>query len=283
MRWKREKASEMPMTPECPRCGSTLPTGARFCPSCGLKAEADAPRAFSYETVEPRYFGVAPATTVLVLALVSLGVGIAVLATGGAIAGSLLVVAGIALFAAFVALARRKPDGALARLALSAERALRSRASRAAGVLAARSAAQLEVLRLRRQAATLQAARVRALLELGDAAYAQDKTRTRQAREAVEHLDEELEAGEARLAEALAEAATRVRRVRIETESTELLEPQPPRVPEPAPEPHVPPTPPEIPEPSPEPHVPPVPPQIPEPTPAPDPGTPAARKPIYTR
>jgi hypothetical protein len=273
----------MPMTPDCPRCGATLPTGARFCPSCGTKADAAAPRAFSYESVEPRYFGVAPATSVLVLGLVSFGVGIAVLATGGAIAGSLLTIAGIALFGAFLGLAHRKPDGALARLALTAERGLRSHASRAAGVLAARSAAQLEVLRLRHQAASLQAARARALLELGDAAYAQDKTRTRHAREAVERVDEELAAGEARLAEALADAATRVRRVRIETDSTELLEPQPPQVPEPTPEPHVPPTPPEIPEPSPEPHVPPVPPQIPEPTPTPDPGTPAARKPVYTR
>jgi hypothetical protein len=265
-----------------------LPAGARFCPSCGTRAGASAPRAFSYEAVEPRYFGVAPATSVLVLAVVSFIVGIIVLATGGWLAGSLLTVAGLALFAAFFGLAHRKPDGALARLALSAERGLRSHASRVAGVLAARSGAQLEVLRLRRQAASLYAARSRSLLELGDATYARDKQRVRRAREAIERLDEELLAGEARLAEALAEAATRVRRVRMETDSTELLEPQPPQppqvpVPEPSPEPHVPPTPPDIPEPSPEPHVPPVPPQIPEPTPVPDPGTPAARRPVYTR
>ena len=111
----------MPAAAECANCGARLPKRSRFCPECGqrvgdwpdettveaLPTHETGPVPVELSTAEPRFFGVTPPAAVLALAAASLALGIALLATGHAIVGGVLLGVAVVFAAFFVELARR--------------------------------------------------------------------------------------------------------------------------------------------------------------------------------
>lgn len=133
-------------------------------------------------TATPRFLGVTPTAAVLALAAASLGVGIALLATGHPAVGGALMGVGVALAILFGTLARRVPDTAVSRFSAEALQTLRERAGVAVEALAVHSSARVGLFRLRRELAELLARRAEAARVLGEAVYAADEQRTETAR-----------------------------------------------------------------------------------------------------
>jgi hypothetical protein len=244
-----------------------------------LPPEETGPVPVHVTAVTPRFFGVAPPTAVLALAVASVAAAIVLLVRGHLVVGSVLLGVALVLLAAFFRLARRLPRTAAGRVTLQALGSSRAWAGAAAEALTAHAAARADVLRLRRELDELAARRRERLRELGEAVYAEEEHETDSIRARVRELDELIEAKEAEMARIVAEAAERIRRARLQVRGTELLEPpQPAPMPEPMPEPYPPPTEPpqpaRIPEPSPVPSDPPGPVHVPEPTPEPAPDLP---------
>lgn len=269
----------------CPNCGALLDSHSRFCPECGVRlAGADdvtveaippdetGPVPVEMAVSEPRYFGVTPPMAVFALAIASLAVGIASLATGHTIPGILLLVAAGAFAALFVAASRRLPDDAVARLPGRAIGGLRDRAGVAAGAVGAYSSAQMELFRLRREFAELVARRAEAARSLGEAVYRDADEDAANARNLVGELDAAMTAKEAEMTKVATDATARIQRGRLEVQPTAVVEP--PEVPEPMPVPSEPPQPVTVPEPSPVPSEPPGPVPVPDPTPEPSPPMP---------
>jgi predicted RNA-binding Zn-ribbon protein involved in translation (DUF1610 family) len=167
----------------CASCGTPLPEGANFCPSCGTAIEGGSTQreaAPPHETsaapvtvtrVSPRWFGVAPASVLLALAAVALVVGIALLVVGSLVAGLLLLGLALLFLASFLEVARRKPDAAVARRAVGAADSFRARAGFAAQALRTRSGARRAITRRRAEALQLQGERDRLVRALGEATY----------------------------------------------------------------------------------------------------------------
>jgi len=269
----------------CPNCGALLDSQSRFCPDCGVRlAGADdvtveaippdetGPVPVEMAVSEPRYFGVTPPMAVFALAVASLAVAIAALATGHTIPGILLLVAAGAFAALFVAASRRLPDDALARLPGRAIGGLRDRAGVAAGAVGAYSSAQMELFRLRREFAELVARRAEAARSLGEAVYRDADEDAGNARNLVGELDAAMTAKEAEMTKVATDATARIQKGRLEVQPTAVVEPA--EVPEPMPVPSEPPQPVTVPEPSPVPSEPPGPTPVPDPTPEPSPPMP---------
>jgi hypothetical protein len=98
------------------------------------------------EAVEPHLFGVTPPLALLVLAIAALALGVVLLVLGARIAGAVVLAVGVALVAAFIAVARRKPDSRIARGSAAAFDRARERASLALSTYAARSRARRRVV-----------------------------------------------------------------------------------------------------------------------------------------
>lgn len=219
-------------------------------------------------SVEPRLFGVTPPTAVFALGVAALGAGAVLLAGGRWLAGALAVVAALLLLAAFFQVARRKPDGVVARATAGALGTVRARAGYAVDAVATRSRAGRELVRARQELLDLGAERERRLRELGEAVYGGDRKGTRRFRGELAELDARIERKEAEMATIAADAQERLERARLQVQPTEMVEiPEPPS---PTPDPDPSPTP-EPPRPVPEPG--PIPP-VPEPYPPPDEATP---------
>jgi hypothetical protein len=155
--------------------------------------------------VSPRWFGVAPASLLLVLTVVALAIGVALLLVRALVAGLLLLGVALLLLAAFLEVARRKPDAAVARRAVGAADSFRARAGFAAQALRTRSGARRAITRRRAVALQLQGERDRLLRALGEAAYrGEEQAALREQVAAVEARQAALEA-EAREIAALAE------------------------------------------------------------------------------
>jgi hypothetical protein len=227
-----------------------------------------------YRRAEPRYYGVTPATLVLVLAAAALTLAVVLLATGHWPFGLILLGVSVLLVLVFLEAARRKPDGAVARSTAEALDGFRARAGVAADSLATRGMAARRVLALRRELQRMAQFRARLLFELGDAVYRGDEQATETAREQVLELDELARQREAEMEGVVAQAQERLRRRRLEVQPTEMVEL--PEDPSPQPGEVDPPQPAVIPEPYPPPDegTPPEPAIIPEPSPAviPEPG-----------
>ena len=228
-----------------------MPRAARFCPECGRPTGADGePTAIEevppHETgpvpvhafaVEPRWFGVTPATSILVLASAALGAAVFLLVDGQILAGGLLLAAAAVLVALFLAAARTRPDSGVARASAGAVGALRARAGFAVEAVAAQGSARVEFFRLRR-AVDLAAQRGQALQVLGDAVYREDEDAANEARGALRALDGEISQREGRMQTIVEHAQERVRRARLEVQQTEIRAfdpPGPAPVPEPGP------------------------------------------------
>jgi zinc-ribbon domain len=204
--------SEQPAN--CASCGAPLPAEAKFCPSCGAGIEGDATVRADvppHETsgapvtvtrVTPRWFGVAPATLVFAVAAVTLVAGIVLLVTGALVAGLLLLGLALLLFAAFLEVARRKPDAPVARRAAGAADSFRARAGFAAQALRTRSSARRAITHRRAQALQLQGERDRLLRSLGESVYrGEDDSALREQIAAVEARQAALQAEAEEIAE----------------------------------------------------------------------------------
>jgi hypothetical protein len=265
----------------CANCGARLPRRSRFCPECGTRVGAGETAVqevppdetgqvpVEISTATPRFFGVTPPSAVLALAAACLAGGIAMLATGHAIVGGVLLGVAIALGVFFVSLARRLPDTAVSRFSSDALHILRERTGLAVESLAVHSSARVELFRLRRELAALLAQRAGSARALGEAVYAGDEEGTQSARAQMEELDGLITTKEEEMEQTTAGAIERIQRAQLQVQPTAVEPPQP--VPEPFPEPSPPPQPVPVPEPTPEPSEPPGPAHVPEPGPVPSP------------
>jgi hypothetical protein len=224
------------------------------------------PVPLSVSSVEPRLFGVTPPIAVLALGVGAVVVAAVLFATGRWLPGALAFASALLLLATFAGVARRKPDGIVARASAGALGTVRARAGYAVDALATRSRAGRELTRARRELLDLGAERDRGLRELGEAVYGNDRKGTKRLRAELTELDARIERKETEMATIAADAQERLERARLQVQPTEMVEiPEPPSpTPDPSPTP-------EPPRPVPEPG--PIPP-VPEPYPPPDEGTP---------
>lgn len=258
----------------CPTCGAALPRHASFCPRCGNAVE-EQPR----PVAEPDLFGVTPPMALFALAGAVGAVGVLLLVLERYVLGAILLAAAAVLVGMFLSVARRKPDGAVARGSARAADRLRDRLRFARTSVSARASARRDVYRLLREREELVHARDGGLRRLGAAVYARDDPATESLRSELERLDQALAAKEAEMDAVSERTREQLDEARLEVQPTEMVElpgepapPEPPpTIPEPLPQPSPQPGPAPIPEPTPVPHEPVTPPAIPEPVPQPSP------------
>jgi ABC-type multidrug transport system fused ATPase/permease subunit len=211
---------------------------------------------------QTRWFGMPPPLFLFGLAAVSFVAGVALLATGHWPYALIMLGLAAMLGAAFLEVARRRPDSPLTRASAQAAAGARERARATIESLRARSSAVAEQQRIRSARAVIDAERRATLLTLGEAVHREDEAAADAARARLAELGRtELELAR-RLQACLAETDERVRRARLTVQQTMIVRPEgeatpptPPRMPEPYPPPDegTPPTPAPVPEPSPEP------------------------------
>lgn len=225
--------------------------------------------------VEPRYYGVTPATLALLVATAALTLAIVFFATGRWPLALILLGLSVLLLLLFVEVVRRRPQGAVARSSAEILDAFRAHAGAAADSLATRGRAARQLIALRRELQRMAAFRNHLLYELGDAVYRGDEDATETARARIEELDSLAAQREAQMQQVIDMAERRLEQRRLEIQPTVVAE-QPDQPSTPAPGEGNPPEPARIPEPYPPPDeaTPPQPAIIPEPGPAviPEPG-----------
>jgi uncharacterized membrane protein YphA (DoxX/SURF4 family) len=275
----------------CQACGAKLPAKSKFCPECGTAVASgdtvvepvpppeEEPTPVESHVSERRYFGVPPAAVLLALAVVGLVTAIVLFATGLWPWG--LIALGVSLFllTGFISANRQSPgdEGRAAR----AFSTVRTRAGVAKETVAAHGGARIELARLRRDANALAKQRSERARELGEAVYAKNTAATKELKQRMKEIDDELAAKEAQMAKVTIDAQERIGKARLEVQPTQVVAaelpgeaPEPATVPEPFPPPDEgqPPEPAHVPEPYPPPDEGdrPQPPEIPEPTPQQD-------------
>jgi zinc-ribbon domain len=260
----------------CEACGAKLPSNAKFCAECGtavvsgdtvvqvLPPAEDGPAPVESHVAERRYFGVPPAGVLLVLGVVGVIAAIALFAAG--LWPWALIALGLALFllTGWVSQERRSP-GEAGSAAFGTLAAVRSRAGFAKETIAAHGGARLELARLRRDASGLARERSERARELGEAVYAKNTTATKELKQRMKEIDDQIEAKEAQMAKVTMDAQDRIGKARLEAQPTQVVAGElPDEAPEPA----------QVPEPFPPPDEgqPPQPAQVREPYPPPDEG-----------
>jgi hypothetical protein len=223
-----------------------------------LPSEEIGPVPVSIAHAEPRWFGIPPPLALLLLATVSLAIALALFATSHWPYGLILLGLAALLFAAFLEVARRRPESRLTSYAAGSAAAAREHAAAALDRLIARSSAAAESQRIRGAQAVIESDRRAALLRLGEAVHRDDGRSADAARVRLAELEAMEEELRARLAQRLAFAEERIQRSRLSVQRTMVVVPEP----YPPPDEGTPPTPAPVPEPSPNPK--------PEPEPDPD-------------
>ena len=219
----------------CANCGARLPKTSRYCPDCGQPSSAGDTRVMEvppdetgrvpvhYERAQPRYYGIAPTTLLLVLAAAVLALAIVLLLTGHWPFGLIALGVSILLIVLFVEAARRRPD-AVVRSTADALETFRSRAAVATESLATRGRATRQLLVLRREVQRMTALRKQLLFELGDAVYRGDQQATETARGQLEELNALSARRESEMQAVVAGAQEQLRQRRLEVQPTEMVE-----------------------------------------------------------
>jgi hypothetical protein len=212
-----------------------------------VPADETGPVPVVYMRSEPHYYGVTPATLVLVLAVAALALAIVLFAIGRWPFGLIALGLSLLLALVFFETLRRRPNPAVD--------SVRARAGAAADSVATRGRVAKQLFALRRELQRSASARSRLLFELGDAVYREDEQGTTAVRAQLRELDELQAQREAEMQKIVVEAQERLEQRRLEVQPTEMVE-----LPEqPAPPGEGPPTGPAV---------------IPEPYPPPDEGNP---------
>jgi hypothetical protein len=170
---------------------------------------------------EPRLFGAVPPGLALGLGVAGLILGIVLLITGSIMAGTIWILAGLALLAVGVDSARRWPASALPRLLATAARASVRRLGLARVSAVAWSEASRRRFGLRRELRGLRKRRESELSALGAAAYEEDTTRMRALRGQIAELDGRIAGCERAMADAVERARDRVQKKRAELQPTQ--------------------------------------------------------------
>jgi hypothetical protein len=262
-------------TESCPNCRAEVPANARFCPDCGTRLRGDmtlevalppdetGPVPVSMQRAEPRWFGIAPPTALLVVSGIALFAAIVLFATSHWPYGLILLGVAALLLAAFMEAARSRPHG---------ERTPRrgspvgERTRSMWEELRARSTAAAEVKRLQSALLLVESERSQTLHQLGQAAHARDSRAEAEARAKLTDLDEQEAELRRQLDSGLELAGERIRKAKLPVQDTMMVLPTEPG---PPPGEATPPQPATVPEPYPPPDEgnPPEPARIPEPTP----------------
>jgi hypothetical protein len=243
---------------DCLHCGTSVTDSSRFCPECGRPLTEEAAATAFRPPV--RHW---PPHPVLVIA-VAVWIGSIVLLAAGVWAW------GVVAFLAggILVLTQREAERRAAKHALLGfrERFFATRDS-----VAARSRGHLELFRVRRERAELEAERGRVLHKLGHAVFDGDKAGTKSAKADVQAVVDRISEKEAEIETLIRHIDARVERAQVSVKPTEKIKaeqpPEPARIPEPWP----PPDEADIPEPAPAPEPSPEP-QQPEHPPAPQSG-----------
>lgn len=226
----------MPERPaKCSNCGSPLPEGARFCALCGTAVQdgdtvrADVP---PHETspapavvqqAAPRWFGLAPPTVLLALAVVLLVAAIVLLATANWVVGLLLLGLALLFTAGFLEAGRRKPDAPIVKASVDAVDSAWARAGVTARSYATRSTARREISRRRAEAMRLASERDGLFRRLGQTVYSGGDGSAERA--AIEDLDARIASLEQEANEIASHATERVDAARLEVQPTEVRPP----------------------------------------------------------
>ena len=202
-----------------------MPEGSRFCLACGTPLTEARGRTRRF-----RLPGNLPTPRGLTIVSVALAVGGVVLLASGLWPWGLVALLGAAVLVLLPSRVDRREV-----------RNLRARAAAMRDSVALRGRGQVEVFRVRRDLAELEAERARLYLEFGRAVYGDNDSGRTAARTALDGVVDRIRAKEAEIATLMRETEERVRRVQDSVQPTEVVHgempPEPPRIPEPWPPP----------------------------------------------
>lgn len=221
---------------KCANCGARLTKAGRYCAQCGqptgvgetkvmeLPPDETGVVPVQHDVVEPRYYGIAPTTLLLVLAGAVVAGAIVLLVLGHWPYALIAFGLGVLLLLLFFEGARRRPERGVARSTTNALDGFRARAGVAADSLATRGRAARRLLALRRELQRFSVLRARLLFELGEAVYGGDDQGTERAREQLRELDQLAAETEAEMAAVMARTQEKLDRRKLEVQPTEMVE-----------------------------------------------------------
>lgn len=175
---------------------------------------------------EPRWFGVPPPLMLLSLAGACLLFAIGLFAAGGWPFGLILLGLAALFAAAFLEVAKRRPDSEATRRIRAAATRARSWSGARLEVARARSSVLAEDQRVRSARAVIESDRRQALLQLGEAVRSEDDAAEATARERLSELERAERALAGRVESRRAEVDERIRRVRMASEHTLVVPPR---------------------------------------------------------
>jgi hypothetical protein len=210
----------------CPSCQKHAPPGQPFCGWCGVALDEEV------ETVnvhaDRHVFGVPPATGLLVLAGLLLGLSLVLLVSDRALVGAPLLVVSLFLLTGFPRVARRPGESQVARRAVRSYDGVRARAEATIDTIAIRASARMRLGAIHDDIAQLREARERAIGELGAAAYREDEEEIARLRGEVRTADAAIETKERERGEVEAETEERIGLTRAAAAPTERFTPDEP-------------------------------------------------------
>lgn len=174
---------------------------------------------------EPRWFGVPPPLMLLGLTAACFVVAIVLFAIGGWPFGLILLGLAALFAAAFLEIAKRRPDSTLTRETRAAASRARTWASGQVELARARSSTLAEEQRVRSARAVIESDRRQALLQLGEAVQSEDDAAEAMARERLSELERAEGALAGRVEARRADAEARIRRVHAASEHTLVVPP----------------------------------------------------------
>ena len=213
----------VPSIETCPSCQREVPPGMQVCGWCG--AQIEGARETTNVHSDRRVFGVPPATGLLLLGGLLLGLAIALLVGGHVLVGALLLVAALVLLSGFPQIARRPGESQVARQAVRSYDGVRARAGATIDSLAIRASARKRLGEIDGDVMQLREARERAIGQLGEAAYREDEPEVARLRGEVRTADDAIAAKLLEREQVEAETEERIGGTRSAAAPTERVTP----------------------------------------------------------